>query len=63
MTYADGAAERFLGEPGLERIQLALRTAAIEHAVVKRCNAGRVIATVLKAPERADQLAGDRLGP
>jgi (2Fe-2S) ferredoxin len=62
VAYADGAAERFLREPGFECVQLALRTAATQYAVIKRGNARRIIAAVLKPPERVDQLASDRPG-
>ncbi len=62
MTNADGAAERLLREPGFKRIQLALRTAAAQHAVIERGDARRVVAAVLKPLERVDQLARDRFG-
>ena len=61
MTDADIAAKRLAIEPRFERAQLAFRTTSAEHAVVKRGNAGRVIASVLKALEGVDQLLCNRL--
>ena len=62
VTNADGAAEGFLREPRLERTQFALRAAATKNPVIERRYARRIIAAVLKPPERVDQLARDRLG-
>ena len=61
MTDADVAAKRLAIEPRFERAQLAFRTTPAEHAVIKRGNARRVIASVLKALEGVDQLLCNRL--
>src|SRR5262249_19837717 len=60
MTNTDIAPKRFAIEPSFERAQLAFRATPAEHAVVERGNAGRIIASVLKALEGVDQLLCNR---
>ena len=60
MADADIAAERFLFEPDLQRMQLAFGAAARQHAVIDRGDAGGVIAAIFEALERIDQMSCDR---
>jgi hypothetical protein len=61
VTDPDCAAERLTLKPRFKRTQLAFGAPAAKHAVIKRSNAGGVIAAVLEALERVDELAGNRL--
>src|SRR5262249_24518467 len=60
MTDTDIAPKWFAIEPSFERTQLAFRATPAERAVVERGNAGRIIASVLKALEGVDQLLCNR---
>ncbi len=59
----DIAGQRLLGEPRLQRLELALSSAARELAVVERGDTGGVIAAVFEALERIDQVGRDRFAP
>ena len=61
MANAGIAAERLGFQPGFQRLKLALGASTRQHAMIKRCDARRVIATVFEALERIDQLVGHRL--
>ena len=63
MADADSAGERFFFEPRGQSLQLALGAAARKLAMIEGGDAGRVIAAILEALERIDQLARDRPFP
>ncbi len=54
---ADIAAERLFFEPQFQRVQLALSAAARQHAMVEGGDTGGVVAAILEALERIDQMS------
>ncbi len=61
VTDADIAGERLLRQALFQRCELALGAPAAERAMIQSGDTGGVIAPVLEALERLDQMAGNRL--
>ncbi len=61
MADAGGAGKRLALEPRLEIDELAFGAAARQVAVLKRSDAGRIVAAIFKPPQRVDDLRRDRL--
>ena len=60
---ADSSGKRFAGEPLLQVLELALGAPARQRPALERRNAGGVVAAILQALERIDELARDGLTP
>jgi hypothetical protein len=54
------AAERLALELLLQRDEFAFGAAALQHAMIERGDASRVIAAILETLERIDQMPGNR---
>ena len=63
VANTDIAAERLLHQPVGQRLQFAFGAAARHHAVIERGDARGVIAAIFEAPQRIDQMPGNRAIP